>query len=117
MSTIGSEQEWSDALRKSDLQAARSSKAFRDLREAWFNTNLASRAHEREWETEEDQVTREESNKAKRLEYDKDTEAILQGEGEGGMIAPRCWNDLGRRKKSDEAYSAGMDQELRRSVD
>lgn len=100
MSAIGSEQEWSDALRKSDLQAARSSKAFRDLREAWFNAKLASNAHEREWETEEAQAAREASNKAKKLEYDKDTESILQGGG--GVIAPRCWNDLGRRENSDE---------------
>lgn len=100
MSTIGSEQEWSDALRKSDSQAARSSKAFRELREAWFNVKLASNAHEREWETEEAQAARESSNKPKKRVYDEDTEAILQGEG--GVIAPRCWNDLGHRKSSDE---------------
>lgn len=68
--------------------------AFYELREAWFNANLAFKAHERQWETEEAQEDREQNNRSMKNQYDGDTEAILNGEVR--VIAPSCWNDLRR---------------------
>jgi len=67
-------------------------KAFIALRQAWFNSKLRSRAHEREWETEEQELRRTMDNDAMKGEFDRQTLAILRGEDY--PISPRCWNDL-----------------------
>ena len=67
-------------------------KAFRQLREHWFNSELRSRPHEREWEDETQEELRERNNAAIKAKFDADTEAILRGEDR--PINPRCGADL-----------------------
>ena len=71
--------------------------AFRQLREAWFVSNLASHAHEREWEDEDQEKRREASNQVTKQLYDKQTEMIVNGdEVPKFRIAPTCGHDLWR---------------------
>jgi hypothetical protein len=72
--------------------------AFRNLRNAWFNKVLKSRAHEREWEDQEAEDRREMNNARKRYAFDIQTEEILRGEDR--CIAPICINDM--RKGENE---------------
>jgi len=65
---------------------------FRMLRGEWFDAHLMSHSHEREWETEEQERLRAEQNARTRFVYDKETEALLRGEGY--CVAPTCPNDL-----------------------
>ncbi len=67
-------------------------KAFRELRDAWFNAHLRSYAHEREWEDEDREASREESNNYLKARYDEQTEAIIRGELL--PISPYCSNDM-----------------------
>ena len=67
-------------------------KAFVQLREIWFNRQLKSRSHEREWEDEDASLRRELHNEEIKRVFDKDTRAILDGEDR--PIAPYCANDF-----------------------
>lgn len=66
--------------------------AFRQLREAWFNSQLRSNAHEREWESEARGYQRACRNNALRKQYDDQTEAIISGVG--GCVCPRSAHDM-----------------------
>ena len=78
--------------------------SFRELRGRWFNAILASKAHERVWETAEEEEAREAVNTCLRAVYDTDTEAIIHGAIR--PVAPRCGHDLrgvlGREIEHDE---------------
>jgi len=67
-------------------------KAFRQLREHWFNSHLKSYSHEREWEDESQSDYRDKINAALKAKYDEHTEAILRGEDR--PLNPRCGADL-----------------------
>lgn len=62
--------------------------AFRELRTRWFNKQLRSYAHEREWEDEDKTEERERRNDANQALFNKQTEEILAGK-------PRCVAPLG----------------------
>ena len=81
-------------------------KAFRELRDRWFKLHLTSKPHERVWEEEHETAYREAQNKAKRVLFDADTEAILQGEDR--PVAPMCWSDIDRPARDREALLAAM---------
>lgn len=66
--------------------------SFRELRKAWFNAKLRSFAHEREWESEEEEERRELDNARRKKVYDAQTEAIINGQS--ASVVPHCWNDL-----------------------
>ena len=66
--------------------------AFRKMRDAWFDSRLASAAHEREWESEDREKQREDDNRQMRVIYDRQTDEILAGVDR--CLTPRCWNDL-----------------------
>jgi hypothetical protein len=53
--------------------------AFRIIRESYFNRHIRRTAHEREWETEEQEDTREQLNEELRRNYDLQTQAIIDG--------------------------------------
>ena len=67
-------------------------KAFRQLREHWFNSQVRVSPHEREWEDETQEELRERHNAVIKSKYDEDTEAILRGEDR--PINPQCGADL-----------------------
>jgi len=69
--------------------------AFRELREAWFNAHLRSRAHDREWEDDTAEERRERQNAELRRRYDDQTESIIAGNS-GVPVAPRCLHDMSR---------------------
>jgi len=71
--------------------------SFRQLRSAWFEAHLETHAQERVWETEEEELRRKEQNTKLRLEYDADTEAII--EQAKRCIAPRCPYDMEARRQ------------------
>lgn len=76
-------------LMTDDTKNARAAeKAFRQLREDWFNIQLRLRPHERIWETEADEEIREQNNAKMKAKFDEDTEAILRGEDR--PMNPRC---------------------------
>jgi hypothetical protein len=60
--------------------------AFRELRNFWFNKHLYSRPSEREWEDEDRDLQRKESNKYYKEIFDQDTEDIIIGKSR--PIAP-----------------------------
>lgn len=66
--------------------------AFRLLRDAWFREMLNRPAHEREWETVEQEQRREEQNAQLLSAYEIQTQEIL--DGIGWPICPRCPADL-----------------------
>lgn len=68
--------------------------AFVKLREAWYYARLTRCAPEREWETEEQEADRVGHNLTMKLQYDKDTDAIMRGEHR--EIAPHCAAQLER---------------------
>jgi len=75
-----------------EVQLNHIAKAFRELREEWFNSHLRSHAHEREWETETQEVLRELDNDKTKQNYDIQTEFIIAG---GTCpVQPRCLNDM-----------------------
>jgi hypothetical protein len=67
-------------------------KAFVELREKWFNSHIKTCSHEREWEDEEASIRRKLYNEEMKRVFDKDTEAILNGEDR--PVAPYCANDF-----------------------
>ncbi len=69
--------------------------SFRELRGQWFNAILASKAHERVWESEEEEEAREALNSVLLAVYDRDTEAIIRGALR--QVAPQCGHDLSTR--------------------
>ena len=71
--------------------------AFRLLRDYWFAAHIARRAHEREWETEEDEAARERCNMDARNLFNRHTEQIIAGEDLPiYRCCPMCLNDLTR---------------------
>lgn len=66
--------------------------AFRELRLAWFNKNLRSYSHERDWEDEEKSEQREKDNEEKLKIYNEQTEKIINGAGYN--VAPTCGMEL-----------------------
>lgn len=75
-------------------------KAFRKLREQWFNRHLRSYAPEREDEDYERATAREEGNASLKSTYDEDTDAIIAGSKRA--IAPTCGYDLEQGRKADK---------------
>lgn len=75
--------------------------AFRQLREAWFRTQLQLDAHEREWESEASESQRLAYNAEMKAIFDADTEAIIRGENR--PIAPTCWHDLDTPNSTDSS--------------
>jgi hypothetical protein len=61
------------------LEHERLKDIIRKLREQIYYKTKHSYAHEREWESEEQEVSRELYNKEKRLLWDKETEDIIDG--------------------------------------
>lgn len=76
--------------------------AFRILRAAWFYRNIAQGPQDRQWESEDQERLRKESNDSDRAAFDSDTEAIIRGEDL--IIDPRCSNHIGK-KSTDERVS------------
>ncbi len=70
---------------------------FRQLRESWFNARLRSQAQERVWESEGCELLRDEKNKENKAVYDRQTEALLEGD-ERFMVNPSCAYDLSSRE-------------------
>jgi hypothetical protein len=68
-------------------------RAWRELREAWFNRVLRNDPHEREWENDEAAALREQANARKKERFDAQTQEILSGTG-SPPIAPRCPADM-----------------------
>lgn len=67
-------------------------RAFRELRETWFNYKIRHDGHEREWESEEAQSMREKHNAEMKAMYDMQTELIIKGEK--APISPTCLFDM-----------------------
>jgi hypothetical protein len=78
------------ALQQQEIE--RLQQLVRDLRQGWFMSQLYSRAHEREWESEEDENLRNERNERLHMKYTNRTERILRGEKE--CLLPRCEADM-----------------------
>jgi len=70
--------------------------AFRELRDQWFLTRLASHSPEREWEDEDQEEIRLRWNRERKEKFDKDTDAIVAGEHI--IVAPFCAADLGKKR-------------------
>jgi len=69
--------------------------AFRTLRRAWFDAHLRSDAHEREWETEEQERRRNLRNAELLAVFDADTERIIaSGAANVRIVCPTCANDI-----------------------
>lgn len=83
-----------DIQKAAKLEVPHAEKAFRELRECWFNSHLRSHPHERDWEDEERDEIRKKQNESLKARYDADTEAIIRGESR--PISPRCGADLFR---------------------
>jgi len=66
--------------------------AFRELRNAWFNSQLRSHPHEREWENEGAEVLRESRNSELKAQYDRQTEVIVVGLP--APVCPTCAMDM-----------------------
>ena len=66
--------------------------SFRELRVRWFHAILEKKAHERVWETVEEEEAREAVNVSLRVVYEDDTEAIIRGVPR--HVAPRCRHDM-----------------------
>ena len=78
--------------------------AFRELRGRWFQLHLTSRPHERVWEEEHETAYREAQNKAMRVMFDADTDAILRGEDR--PVAPLRWSDIDKAQRDREDREA-----------
>ena len=70
-------------------------KAFRELRDAWFDMKLRAHAHERCWEEREQEEARIATNIRNKAQYDADTAAIIAGAVRS--VAPRCMADLDKQ--------------------
>lgn len=68
---------------------------FRTMRRRWFETELLSNPHEREWEDAEAELLRIRDNQELERRYNKQTEAILAGEQH--HLTPTCGADLERK--------------------
>jgi hypothetical protein len=66
--------------------------AFRILRESWFYRILYSSPHERDWEDEEQEKSREINNIRSKNLFDNQTERIIAGEIL--PVAPMCNADM-----------------------
>lgn len=65
---------------------------FKSLRKHWFKQVLYRHPHPREWETEQQEIDRNNKNVKKERIFDQQTEGIIRGEK--FELAPRCYNDL-----------------------
>jgi len=68
--------------------------AFKEIRSKWFEKHIMSKAQERVWESEEEEIGRETHNKELRKLYDKDTELIIDGQDR--PITPTCSFDISK---------------------
>jgi hypothetical protein len=71
--------------------------AFRKIRESWFNRHLYSRSSEREWEDEDRELSRNESNKYYKEIFDQDTEDIILGKNR--CISPTSIFEMQQARK------------------
>lgn len=78
-------------------------RAFRQLREAWYNEHIKSYAHEREYEDEESTELRELQNEESKAMFDAQTEFIIENEYydelDARLVYPSCGYDMSYAKE------------------
>lgn len=73
-------------------------KAFRRLREAWYDCHIKSYSHERVWEEEWESDRRDMQNAESKALFDEQTEFIIKNEYydelDDRLVRPSCIGDM-----------------------